>query len=530
MSSFVAKMIKMSKRIAIIGASIGQIPICLKAKEMGIETYCFAWADGAVCKDIVDHFIPISIFEMDRIVEQCLKYKVDGVVSNASEKTAAVAAYVAEKISKPCTPYLNFLNIQNKEYVRKVTNQIEGLGKVRLEVGKYDSLLASFPRPFVLKPIKGAAKKGVNFVDESTVEIDLEDDLKTADFMAEQYIGGQEYSVESISYNGNHQVVQITEKIGTGAPHFVELEHHQPANLSSCLKEKIHSLIPQILSTVGFVTGASHTEIKIDIQENVYLIEVNPRGGGDEISNTLVNLSSGYDYLKGMIQVALGEFHWVESDLKCCAGIYFLCKQTENLLPFLKKLSYQPWLVKHEIFSENLTECNSNYGRNGYFIYQWNRKIQVGEQLDTDILCLNKIPNNYSLALDYIKAVNLENGNNSLTKEWVEKILRYADVLCILKNDRIVAWLVLYCNNTDTKVAYCAGLHVLSEYRGQKYAERLLDTAIDICKMRKFKDFTLYCNNPIAKNLYLKKGFSVVRKENVPFLGNKEYDFMNLNL
>lgn len=53
-------------RLAIIGASKGQLPICQKAKDLGIETFCFAWDQGAVCKDVVDHFYPISILEKDK--------------------------------------------------------------------------------------------------------------------------------------------------------------------------------------------------------------------------------------------------------------------------------------------------------------------------------------------------------------------------------------------------------------------------------------------------------------------------------
>lgn len=86
----------MKKRIAIIGASIGQLPLCKKAREMGLETFCFAWSEGAVCQDYVDHFIPISIFEMDGILQYCREKGVDGIVSNASESTALVVSYVAE--------------------------------------------------------------------------------------------------------------------------------------------------------------------------------------------------------------------------------------------------------------------------------------------------------------------------------------------------------------------------------------------------------------------------------------------------
>lgn len=38
------------KKIAILGASEPHLPLFLKAKEMGLETYCFAWSQGAYCK------------------------------------------------------------------------------------------------------------------------------------------------------------------------------------------------------------------------------------------------------------------------------------------------------------------------------------------------------------------------------------------------------------------------------------------------------------------------------------------------
>jgi hypothetical protein len=37
---------RMKKKIAIIGASYLQLPLVLKAKEMGLETICFAWMEA----------------------------------------------------------------------------------------------------------------------------------------------------------------------------------------------------------------------------------------------------------------------------------------------------------------------------------------------------------------------------------------------------------------------------------------------------------------------------------------------------
>ncbi len=364
----------MKKRIAIIGASTGQLPLCLKAREMGLETYCFAWDEGAVCKKYVDSFIPLSIFEMDEIVDYCKSVNIDGVVSNASETTAMVASYVAEKLGKTGVPYRDFINIRNKEFVRQKTNGIEGLAPVNFMVGEYNQIIDFFPRPFVIKPINGAAKKGVNFVDTDSEDLAIPDDLKDATFMAEEYIEGKEYSVESISYNNHHDVIQITEKIGTGAPHFVELEHHQPANLPIEETAKIKKIIPKILTSIGFTNGASHIEIKVNSQGFIYLIEVNPRGGGDYISNELIALSTDYDYLKQMILVSLGSYESVSVKNVACSGIYFLSAYTSRLLPYFDSPK-ESWMKMRERIGNGLTYSCSNYDRDGFILYCSENKI-----------------------------------------------------------------------------------------------------------------------------------------------------------
>lgn len=366
----------MKKKIAIIGASTGQLPLCLKAKEMELETYCFAWPEGAVCKDYVDHYVPVSIFEMDAIVAYCRKCAINGVVSNASDATALVVSYVAEKLGKVGVPYQSFKNIQSKAFVREKTNGISGLNPVDYKLGTWEYIYTTFPRPYVLKPVTGASKRGVNFVDNSVKELFIPEDLKEAVFMAETFVDGKEYSVESMSYHGQHQVIQVTEKICTGAPHFVELEHHQPASLSADMAEKIRDLMPRILSSVGFTNGASHTEIKVNEAGQVFLIEINPRGGGDMISNDLISLSTDYDYLKQLLLVCLDEYVPLAVHQVAYAGIYYLSAYSEHLLPYFEG-PQEKWMVKRERINQTLTNSCGNYDRDGYILYCSDKKINL---------------------------------------------------------------------------------------------------------------------------------------------------------
>ena len=362
-------------KLAVIGASSGQLPICLKAKEMGIEVYCFSWPKDAICKDVVDKYYPISILEKDLIVEKCRGLHVDGVVSNASDLTAEVVAYVAEKLGLNGTPFRVLEKLRDKFVVRQLSNKIQGLSK--LSFYKYEGIDKKI-YPCVVKPCIGSAKSGVSFAnnfEEFSKAIQYAIDSSESDIIVEEFIEGKEFSVESISYKGEHYVLQITEKDSSSSPHFVELGHHQPANISNELRNKIVSIVTVLLKEIGYTNGASHVELKIKGEE-IFLIEVNLRGGGDNISNVLVQLSSGYDYLRSMIEVSLGTFNklWKISE-PAYAGIYYLCKQTEQYLSFFKNANKEDWFVDGEIKNINLKESHSNYERDGYLIYKSNHKI-----------------------------------------------------------------------------------------------------------------------------------------------------------
>lgn len=362
-------------KLAIIGASIGQLPLCEKAKELGIRTICFAWPQGAVCKDVVDKFYPISIIEKEAILEVCRKEQIDGVVSNASDLTAEIVSYVATRLHLHGVDYESFIKLKDKSFVRQMTNVINGLCQVRT-FSRFET--GSIPFPCVVKPKTGASKKGVFFVnDEAELKTAIEKNLqKSDDIIIEEFVPGKEISVETISNEGRHYIIQITDKVNSGAPHFVELAHHQPSSISKEVWNKVERIVPELLDVVGFRNGASHVELKVCSNGDVYLIEINPRGGGDEISNKLVQLSTGYDYVKGMIDVALGQFVIPVVQNKYYAGIYFLCKQTEHLLPVFKSNTKPTWLVEMNCKTiDELHTAMDNYTRDGYFIYQCDHKV-----------------------------------------------------------------------------------------------------------------------------------------------------------
>lgn len=363
------------KKIAIIGASIGQKELCLKAKEMGLYSISFAWEEGAICKHLVDKFYPISILEKDAIVDICKQEQVDGVVSNASDLTAEVAAYVSEQLGLNGNTYDIIQAIENKGLSRKRTAGIKELSDIDYYL--YDNQSPHF-LPCIIKPQAGGGKVGVSFAkDETSFQegIAYAKGATDAPILIERFIEGSEVSVESISFHGKHYVIQITDKVTSGAPHFVELAHHQPSQFPQSVKQKIEKATIAILDSLNFQNGASHVELKVTNQGEVYLIEVNARGGGDHISNKLVMLSTGYDYVKAMIHIALNDFEPPTMGNNAYSGIYYLCQQTSKLLPLFEKDTNESWMTEKVFDNQALVNSLGNATRNGYFIYQSNHRI-----------------------------------------------------------------------------------------------------------------------------------------------------------
>lgn len=367
------------KKLAIIGASYLQLPLVEKAKKMGIETHCFAWSDGAVCKEIADYFYPISILEKDDILQKCIEKNIDGITTIATDMAVPTICYVAEKMNLVSNSSISSFASTNKSEMRNAFKKGNCSMPKFIEADNIDVNTKDFKFPVIVKPVDRSGSRGVtkvlfeNQLPEAIQYAITESFCKKA--IIEEYIDGDEVSVETISYDGEHTILAITDKVTTGEPHFVELAHHQPSSLSNEIQEKIKSETIKCLNALAVNFGAGHSEFKITPNGEVFIIEVGARMGGDFIGSHLVELSTGYDFLEGVINIALGKYEKPVLKSNAFSGVYFLCKETEQILPyFYQNNSFD---ILKEIQNIALQEVMNSNERSGYLIYQSNERIKL---------------------------------------------------------------------------------------------------------------------------------------------------------
>ncbi|MBP3647407.1 MAG: ATP-grasp domain-containing protein [Clostridia bacterium] len=361
----------MSRNLAIIGASYLQLPLIEKAKEMGYTTHVFAWAANDIGETAADHFYPISIVEKDEIVQKCREIGIDGVCSIASDLAAVTVNYVAEKLGLNGNSMACTLKSTNKHHMRRA---FEACGdpspRSILVDGNTDLASLDLTYPIIVKPTDRSGSRGI-------YKLDTPDGLSDAvrastgegfekKALVEEFVEGDEYSVEGISFGGVHHILTMTKKYTTGAPHFIETGHFEPAPVSAETFERVKQVVIHALDSLEIRNSASHSEIKITPSGDIRLIEIGGRMGGDCIGSDLVRYSTGIDYVRAVIQVACG----VEPDLTPVCDpipveVRFLFTQEDvdemNRIQstdrFLKLVAYFPECLGQATDSSNRAGC-----------------------------------------------------------------------------------------------------------------------------------------------------------------------------
>lgn len=148
--------------------------------------------------------------------------------------------------------------------------------------------------PIIVKPVGASGSRGVALVcavDELAPAWRRASDAHGGEILVEEFVEGPEFSVETLSADGVHEVLAVTEKLTTGAPNFIELGHVVPAPRSSAELTEVGAAAVKVLDAIGHRNGPCHSEFRLT-PSGAKAIETQTRPGGDQIWE-LVHLVTG---------------------------------------------------------------------------------------------------------------------------------------------------------------------------------------------------------------------------------------------
>lgn len=349
------------KKLLILGASAAQIPFIDTAKKLGCHVGIVDYNKKAAAIEFADEYFQCSLTDIEGVSKVADIFSPDGITCGASDAGVITAAIICEKRGLPgMTPETAYKvkdkgtmieafrshNIAHPEY--QVVNSADE--EIRLEF------------PLITKPVDNSGSRGINVArNYEELKASLKYSFSCSHInrvIVEEYMDGPEVSVELLIQDGKPHAVQVTDKMTTGEPRFIEVGHSQPSMLAPDDVKAIRQLACDAAIAAGIKDGCGHAEIKLT-SKGPKMVEIAGRLGGDFIATKLVQFSTGinmseYEILRAIgapkkftdcnspnrgaavrfIQVGAGKLESVKVDYKAEAlvgieEIQFFCKSEE---------------------------------------------------------------------------------------------------------------------------------------------------------------------------------------------------------
>ena len=301
------------KKVLIIGASILQLPAIKKAKEMGYYVGVADYNPQAVGIKYSDEYFNVSTVDIEGITRVAKLFKPNGIMTLATDMPMRAVAVASQACGLPSISYETAIMATDKaEMIRAFEKH--GVDHPWFYVAEnehiFNEIVNKVSFPCIMKPTDNSGSRGV------VLAKDIEDlkrayayshkESRKGAVIIEEYLQGPEFSVEIIALDGVAHVLQITDKLTTGAPHFVEMGHSQPTRENETNRKKIKDLAIRACKAVGIDFGPAHVEM-ILTESGPKMVELGARMGGDCITTHLVPLSTGFDMVGSVIKQACGE-------------------------------------------------------------------------------------------------------------------------------------------------------------------------------------------------------------------------------
>ena len=297
----------------VIAGGDWQIELIKRAKSMGHYVICSNLYEDSPAFLYSDACEVANVLDKDRNLEIAKKYMPDAVISDQSDIAVPTVAYLNESLG------LRGIGTQLAELFTDKSVQRGFAEEHGLNIPDYQlcerpedafPLLEKYGK-IVIKPIDSQSSRGVYTI-KTKEEIlgKYLDSIKWSNrkkvFLAEEYIDGDEFTVDGLVVNGHHYPLCIS----------VKEMYPQNPNISrkqsySYLSDKfdydlLRATNKAMIEATGLPMGLTHSEYRAH-DGKFYLVEAGARGGGSNLSGKIVPFMSGIDTYEYLIKEALGE-------------------------------------------------------------------------------------------------------------------------------------------------------------------------------------------------------------------------------
>lgn len=240
--------------------------------------------------------------------------------------------------------------------------------------------------PVVTKPLDQSGSQGVRIVSNDS-ELRAWVDAESGDrpFLCEELVSGPEYSCEILLHGGEPVFTNVTAKLTTPPPYFVEIGHRVPARCRAETAGAIARLATAATAAIGMQAGIAHVEMRVT-DESPQLMEVAVRTPGDFIMD-IIGLATGVDLFQPLVAISLGRAPRIAPASRGAACVWFPDPPAGSVAPVkaLLAASDLPGVVRVEVWAQLgslVAPLRSSLDRVGSVVMRADDDHELDDRLD----------------------------------------------------------------------------------------------------------------------------------------------------
>lgn len=367
-----------SNAILVFGAGDLQLSLIDSIKKKGLVSVAIDPNPNAPGKCYADFFYQIAPDDFEQTLYCARKHAVVGVATTATDHPIVMMARIAEKISVPFPSVHSVITVLDKFKLKSALQNANVLCAKGAVYSTHQTVdVNAFCFPVIIKPNEGSGSRGV-MVCRNPGELHeaishIREFLTDERYIIEEYIPGEEFSVEALVQNGKLTIIQITDYLDNKPPYNVPLGRFQPSKYVAA-RTKVEDILKEVIQVTGLDNCAIHPEFKI-FNNKLYLIEIGPRLGGGFITSHLVPLSTCIDLESLYLDVVTNREVFIPPAKIQYSSIRYLSlpigSKVKRVIPESElKLAF-PRLVKYKQnlqVGDTAKQITSNLDTHGYWI------------------------------------------------------------------------------------------------------------------------------------------------------------------
>lgn len=305
------------KKALVLCGGYPQLEMIKQLQARGIMAYLADMNPQAPAVPYADKFFEVSTLDVDGIRNVVKQEGIDMLLTTCADQMPLVTSQISEELGLPTYISYETAKIVSSKELMKATFVKGGVptSKHTILATLHPEDIEGFEFPLIVKPVDAYSSKGVrkcmNYEELVPAFNEAVTISRTDTAVVEEYVGGEEYTVDVYVEDGVAKVLSIgvLDKIPEKGK-FVICRGRYPSGINDKVKADIADTAQKIANAFNLVNTPMLIQLKVE-NDKVSVIEFCARTGGG-IKYRLVKQISGFDPVAAIIDLTLGNKPHVE--------------------------------------------------------------------------------------------------------------------------------------------------------------------------------------------------------------------------